>query len=410
MLFLCHRIPYPPDKGDKIRAWNMFVHLSRRFDMHVGCFVDDPADQIHEPRLRAMCADLACVPLGPWRQKLRALLAARPGRPLTRDYFRDAAMRRWVEAKLADSGIEHVFVFSSGMADYVLDHERDGMVLDMVDVDSEKWRDYGHQARGVARLFWAREARTLLEFERLAASHFSTTLFVSEHEMQRFATLAPESSPRLDWVENGVDLDYFSPERSFPTPFADGAPHLVFTGTMDYWPNADGVTWFVRHVMPLLARRSPGLRLSIVGANPTPKVRALSGPGVEVTGRVADVRPYLAHAAAVVAPLRIARGVQNKVLEAMAMARPVIATPEAFEGVRAQADRDVLVAGDAAAMARRVDEVLDGAHPGIGAAARAAVQRHHAWPITLRRLDRLFDRPPTAAAAPDAPARAAVHP
>ncbi len=387
-LFLAHRIPYPPDKGEKIRAWNVFAHLARRHRMHLGCFIDDPADRAHVPMLRAACADLLCLDLDPRRQKLRALGGLRPGRPLTRDYFRDARMQHWVEATLAH-GIDRVFVFSSGMAGYVMDIDRPGMVLDMVDVDSEKFTEYARRAAWPARLVWAREGRTLLRFERQAAAHFARTLFVSHDEADRFATLAPEVAGRIDWVENGVDLDRFAPGLDLPSPFPDAAPRIVFTGTMDYWPNADGVAWFVQAVMPLLRARTPAPQFCIVGANPAPEVLRLAGPRVQVTGRVADVRPYVAHAGVVVAPLRIARGIQNKVLEAMAMARPVVATPQAFEGVHAEPGRDLLVGADAAAMAALVDQVLDGAYPALGTAARQAMQRGHAWSATLRRLDEL---------------------
>jgi glycosyltransferase involved in cell wall biosynthesis len=166
----------------------------------------------------------------------------------------------------------------------------------------------------------------------------------------------------------------------------------VFTGNMDYWPNADAAVFFAREVMPLLAGRDPAPRFVIVGANPTPEVLAL--PGVQVTGRVPDVRPYVAHAAVSVAPLRIARGIQNKVLEAMALGRPVVASPQAFEGVRAEAGQDLLVGDGAAAIARLVGEVLDGAHPGLGAAGRRAVERGYAWADTLARLDGFLDDAP----------------
>jgi sugar transferase (PEP-CTERM/EpsH1 system associated) len=217
---------------------------------------------------------------------------------------------------------------------------------------------------------------------------FDTTLFVSEAEADRFATLAPECRETLGWLENGVDLERFSPVHRLERPFPVGTLNLVFTGTMDYWPNGDAVAWFARQVMPLLLRTKPNLHFHIVGAKPGSAVRRLATlPQVHVTGRVDDIRPYIAHADAVVAPLRVARGIQNKVLEAMAMGRPVVATPDAFEGLRALPGRDLLVCATPEEMSRSLLDILGGRHPGLGAAARSVVERNYNWSVNLRRLD-----------------------
>ena len=334
--------------------------------------------------------------------------ACGPGRALTPDYFGNAGLRRWVAATLAGGRIGRIVVFSSGMAGYVMGPgPYPDRTLDMVDVDSEKWREYAARARGPARLVWAREGRLLARFERAAAAEFDRTLLVSEDECARFAAVAPESRGRVFAVENGVDLARFSPAHGFAAPFPPGGgPHLVFTGTMDYWPNEDAVGWFARDVLPAVRALRPAAAFWVVGANPTPGVLALGRlPGVHVTGRVADVRPYVAHADAVVAPLRVARGIQNKVLEAMAMGRKVVASAEAFEGVRARPGRDLLVADGAAATAAALREVLDGLHPDLGANARRAVERHYAWPAQLARLDALLGLP--AEPASDRPAEPA---
>jgi sugar transferase (PEP-CTERM/EpsH1 system associated) len=391
LLFLSHRIPYPPDKGDKIRAWNIFRHLARTHRIHLGCFIDDPADRPHLAALRSLCADLACFPLDRRTQRIKALLRLRRGQPLSLTYFRDRRLQQWVDAKLADGAIGSVFVFSSAMAGYVMHAQGTRRILDMVDVDSAKWSAYAKTARFPARAVWAREGRTLLAYERLAAANFDHSLFVSEHEWQHFVTLAPETTQRTGWIANGVDLEIFSPEHCFPPVLTGDGPNLVFTGRMDYRPNIDAVRWFAREVLPLLRRRVPAVRFWIVGASPTNEVRDLAAlTSVQVTGRVADTRPYLASADVVVAPLRIARGIQNKVLEAMAMARPVVATPEAFEGVRAEPGRDILLASGVDETVQRICDVLDGRHTAMGAAARRAVETAHQWSATLRPLDRLF--------------------
>jgi sugar transferase (PEP-CTERM/EpsH1 system associated) len=391
LLFLSHRIPYPPDKGDKIRAWNIFRYLARTHRIHLGCFIDDPVDRQHLATLAAHCADLACLRLDPRTQRLKTLLRMRPGQPLSLGYFQDRRLQRWVDAKLAGGTIDSVYVFSSAMAGYVMHAKSVRRVLDMVDVDSEKWTAYAETAHFPARSIWAREGRTLLAFERLAAARFDHSLFVSEHEWQRFVSLAPETIERTSWISNGVDFDHFSPAHSFTPPFESEGAELVFTGRMDYRPNIDAVRWFAREVLPVLRSGVPVARFWIVGAAPTREVRTLAElPGVQVTGRVPDTRPYLAAADVAVAPLRIARGIQNKLLEAMAMARPVVATPEAFQGVRAEPGRDILLASGVSETVQRIADVLHGRHATMGAAARRAIEASHQWSVTLRPLDRLF--------------------
>lgn len=390
LLFLCHRIPFPPDKGDKIRAWHMLDRLAENWDVDLGCLVDDPADLRHLPVLEARCASVVARQTGSRRQAaLRALLRCRPGLPLSLSWFHEKGLWNWVQAHLAAGTHDACFVYSSAMAPYVMGPRNPGMrrVLDMVDVDSEKWRAYAADARPPMRQVWAREARTLLAFERRAASAFDRTLFVSAAEAAQFRSMAPEAAARVDHVDNGVDLAAFDPALPAPSPYAPATQAIVFTGTMDYRPNIEAVCWFAEQVMPHLTDL-PAVAFHIVGANPAPAVRALaSRPGVHVAGAVPRIQPWIAHAAVAVAPLRIARGIQNKVLEAMALARPVVASPEAFEGVRALPGRDILVAEGALAMAQAVRGVLDGRHPGLGARARAAVTEAHDWKATLRRLD-----------------------
>ena len=400
MLFISHRIPYPPDRGEKIRGWNLIRHLGSKYKLHYGCLIDDPADWQHVQRLRPFCEDFAAFGIDKRRQKLRALLRFRPGRPLMLDYYHQAELQRWADETLARQRIDIVYIYSTAMAPYVLHQEGPRFILDMQDIDSEKWSEYARQSGWPMRAVWAREGRTLLAYERKAAMACERTLFVSEPETRRFAELAPEARDRLDWLEQGVDLERFSPDAALDNPYSDAGPRVVFTGNMDYWPNADAAIFFAREVMPLLRGRAPAPRFVIVGANPAPEVRALAElPGVEVTGRVPDVRPYVAHAAVSVAPLRLARGIQNKVLEAMALGRPVVASPQAFEGVRATAGRDLLVGDGPAALARLIEEVLDGAHPGLGTAGRRAVERGYAWSGVLEKLDRLLE---TAATRPHA--------
>jgi sugar transferase (PEP-CTERM/EpsH1 system associated) len=407
LLFLAHRFPYPPDKGEKIRSWNMIRHLAQRWRVHLGCLSVDGEDGRHLDAVRAVCGEVASFPVSPRGQKIRSLLKLRPGRPLMLDYYGHAGLAAWVKRMLAERPIALGFAYSTPMAQYL---EGAGLpwVLDMVDVDSEKFAAYAAEGRFPMRHVWAREARTLLAYEERAVRQANLSLLVSEAECRRFAALAPRTAGRVFAVQNGVDLDYFHPRHDFPRPWGDAAPRLVFTGHMDYPPNAEAAIWFAGEVMPRLRRLHPAPHFAVVGANPLPSVQALAGPDIQVTGRVADVRPFVAHAAACVAPLRIARGIQNKVLEAMAMARPVVASPQAFEGVAAEPGRDLLVAEGAAAMAASVAEVLAGHHPALPRAARAAMEASYAWEAALGRLDDLMDSIAAVRdnAAPAPPARA----
>ncbi|MCS6921853.1 MAG: TIGR03087 family PEP-CTERM/XrtA system glycosyltransferase [Elioraea sp.] len=397
LLLLAHRIPYPPDKGEKIRAFHILEHLAARFAVELGCLVDDPADLRHLPALAGRVAALeAHRAPGGLRAYLRALRHLRPGVPLTRGWFHNAALAAWVRQGLAAGRYDAVFVYSSAMAPYVMGAPRvpagQVRVLDLVDVDSQKFAAYAASPQGplgglMARVH-AREARTLLALERAAAAAFDRTFLVSEEEASLFRRLAPEVSDKVEAMGNGVDLARFDPTGTYPNPFEHPGPHIVFTGAMGYRPNIEAVTWFAEAVLPLLAAHPPAPAFHIVGANPAPAVRALAArPNVFVTGTVPDVRPYLARADVAVAPLLTARGIQNKVLEAMAMAVPVVATPQAFEGVRAEPGRDLLVAEGAEGFARAVAEVLAGAHPALGVRGRAAVRAGHDWAAMLRPLD-----------------------
>ncbi len=392
LLFLAHRLPYPPNKGEKIRAWHMLNHLAKRFKVDLGCLVDDPRDAEHVPLLARSCAEVRAVAMGSrFAVTARALLRARPGVPLSQGWFYHPALAAWVEEGLRQRRWDAAFVYSSAMAPYLWRAGGLFRVLDMVDVDSAKWEAYAARTRGPMRLVWQREARTLLALERRAATIFDRTIFVSEPEARHFVALAPETADRVDWVQMGVDLHWFDPNVPHPNPFPEDALPIVFTGTMNYRPNIEAVVWFAQEVLPRVRARQGRAGFWIVGANPAPSVSALARlPGVRVTGTVPDVRPFLAHAAVAVAPLLIARGMQSKVLEAMAMARPVIASPQAFEGVRAVPDRDLLIAEGVEATVEAVCAVLEGRHPGLGERARAAVREGHDWSATLARLDSVF--------------------
>lgn len=398
LLYLTHRIPYPPNKGDKIRAFHTLAWLQRHFRVHLGCFVDDPDDWRHADRLAAGCASSCLLPLHPLRARVASLRGLLRGEALSLPYYRDAAMGRWVADTLDRQPVRAALAFSGPMAQYLPAATPHGpllRVMDLVDVDSEKWRAYGAGRRGPLAALYRREARLLLAHERGVAAGFERTALVSPAEAALFRQLAPESRDRIIHVCNGVDAAYFSPAGDHLNPYgADAAaPVLVFTGAMDYWPNIDAVTWFAQRVLPPLLAQFAGLTFYIVGARPAAAVLRLAAlPGVRVTGAVADMRPYLRHATLAVAPLRIARGVQNKVLEAMAMEKTVLASPQALEGIVATPGHDVLCAAGhdefiaQTSMALRQLLAGDWAAVERGRAARRCVLQDYQWETNLRAL------------------------
>jgi sugar transferase (PEP-CTERM/EpsH1 system associated) len=392
LLLLVHRIPYPPNKGDKIRSWHLLKHLAQRYQVWLGTFVDDPDDWQHLPHVQALCADSHFARLDPKLARLRSLKALASSRSLSLDYYRDAGMRAWVDRVMAQQDIGRIVVFSSQMAQYAESHGHARRVVDFCDVDSDKWRQYAEKKPWPMSWLYGREARALLAYERKVAFHADASLFATAPEAQLFRTLAPESEAKIGHFNNGVDTDYFSPERPYANPFAANERALVFTGAMDYWPNVDAVHWFAADVFPALRERFADLRFYIVGARPTPAVQALAQQaGIVVTGTVPDVRPYIAHAAVSVAPLRIARGIQNKVLEAMAMAVPVVVSPQALEGIDATPGSDLLLADGPAAWIENVAHVLERPDPARGRAARARVESQYGWAANLSPVDALLE-------------------
>ncbi len=389
LLFLAHRIPYPPDKGDKIRSYHLLRHLAQRYRVHLGAFVDDPDDWRHAGALQAMCASVHLEGLKPTVAKLAALRGLISGEPLTLAFYRHAGMQAWVRQRL-DAGVRRIVCYSSAVAQFVIDARTARRVMDFVDMDSDKWRQYARTRPWPLAWLYRREAARLLVWERRVAAEFDASLFVSAQEAADFRRAAPECAPRVGWYGNGVDADYFSPERPYDDPYPPEAEVLVFTGAMDYWPNVDAVTWFAREVFPALRAQRPRLAFYVVGSRPSAEVRALARQaGIVVTGRVPDVRPYLAHAAVAVAPLRIARGIQNKVLEAMAMARTVVVSPQALEGLDARPGEEVLLADGADAFREAVLQALQGSD--LGPAARRRVLQDYAWEACLARVDALVE-------------------
>lgn len=398
LLFLVHRLPYPPNKGDKVRSYHLLKHLVQGHRVFLGTFVDDPADEAFVDTVKALCPDLFVARIRPRMAKVRSLAGLFTHQALGLRYYQNAGLKSWVKETLIRHKIDSVVIFSSVMAQYVDDLPGDApppMVVDFVDVDSAKWSQYASNHKWPMSWLYRREGKRLLAYERAVAARAQHSFFVTENETNLFRGLAPECADRVETLSNGVDADYFSPDPARGSPFVSefagqGPISLVFTGAMDYWPNIDAAIWFANDILPTLRLNWPQLRFYIVGRSPPPAVLALASDSVVVTGTVPDVRPYLQHAAVVVAPLRIARGIQNKILEAMAMARPVVASTSCVDAIDARNGEELVAATESKDFVREIDALLKSSvrATAIGQAGRRQVVKSYSWAAHLAGIDR----------------------
>lgn len=440
ILYLAHRIPYPPNKGDKIRSFNEIKYLSQSHDIHLACLADDPKDLKYEGELTKYCKTVRIVPINPQLAKLKSIFYLLTRQPLTIPYFYSRKLQQTIDHLLSANHYDAIFCFSSPMAEYVFrsrvlspqsivhrrrakDHRpRTKLIMDFVDVDSDKWTQYSKYAGFPKSWIYALEGRRLAGYERTVAEAFDHSIFVTQVEVEVFKKLNPHIQSVIA-ISNGVDLDYFSPtylnkksaidygqstndhEPSTinhglstmdhrPTSI-DHRPVIVFTGAMDYYANIDGVVWFTKEVLPLIKKEIPEVQFYIVGSNPTKEVIELSGNnGVTVTGYVPDTREYLRRATVAVVPLRIARGIQNKILEAMAMGTPVVSTPQAFEGIEAKPDRDLILGEDVEKIAEGVIKLIKevSLRKRLSGSGRAVIEKNYCWTKNLEKLNSILTR------------------
>ena len=407
LLYVVHRTPYPPDKGDRIRTFHLLRHLSRRAAVHLVCLADEPASEETTAALGRYCERVAVVPLGRFRW-LRAALALAGGRTITEGAFESAALAATVSDWAKQTRFTACIASASSVAPYLrLPALRDvPAVVDLMDVDSQKWFEYAAASRFPLAWLYRTEGRRLRRMEQSLAGWARAVTLVSDAEAALFCQFG--SSKVAHAIPNGVALDYYkAPPPALPPPRgrAGGGNEAgcVFVGAFDYRPNVDAACWFCREAWPEIHRRRPDARLRLVGRRPVAAVRRLSAvPGVEVVGQVPDVRPYLAAAAVAVNPLRIARGLQNKVLEAMAMSKAVVASPQALAGLRYRDDAPPLCARSAQEWIDMVGRLLDQPEERrrLGAEGRCYVETHHDWHECLSPFEHLLGL--SADPAPDA--------
>ncbi|MBI1852937.1 MAG: TIGR03087 family PEP-CTERM/XrtA system glycosyltransferase [Planctomycetes bacterium] len=387
LLYLAHRIPFPPDKGDKIRSYHEVAHLASRHEVTVATLIDDPADRPHVASLRGIVREVIVSEIGPLAARARTLRALVSRQPLSLAHFHDAKLARVVSERIASRAFDAALVFSSSMVPYVGLPPCLPAVLDLVDVDSAKWRQLGERRRGPMGALYRLESRRLAAFERECAEAFATIVVCTDAESAAAKELLAGTRVRakIEVIRNGIDTERFA----YSEP-SDRQPEIVFTGAMDYAANADAACWFHDAIWPAVRRLVPQATFTIVGRNPLRAVRALARmSGVMVTGTVPDVRPHLRRAAVAVAPLRVAQGVQNKILEAIASGLPVVATPEAARGLEPEVRAAISVESEPAAFAAAVVRLLRDEAERVAASrlARQALVARYNWPLSMARLE-----------------------
>jgi sugar transferase (PEP-CTERM/EpsH1 system associated) len=398
ILFLAHRLPFPPDRGDKIRSHNVLKALAALGPVHVGCFGETVADKANEIDLVEL-VESHCMPMRDKPLPLAGLEALVRREPISLAAFWDPALLGWVTRTLALHEIDTIYVFSGQMGQYVPKSWTGRLVVDLVDVDSAKFEAYARDTKPPARWIHAREARLLSREEARLAARADRTLLITEAEAELFSARLPAScEANVTVLGNGIDARRFDPAgiAAHPALVEDG-PHIVFTGQMDYRPNVDAAVRAVERLMPWIRAVHPDAQLHLVGRAPVPELLALGGrSGARVWGEVPDVRPVLAGADLVLAPLDIARGVQNKVLEAMAMACPIVLTPAAATGIPGEDDLHFAVAdSDEALVARALDLLArEPAAQTMGQAARRLVVEQMSWAAMLADLPAIVGRAP----------------
>jgi len=381
LLFIAHRVPYPPDKGERVRALHEIQALAEQFRVTVAALAHSPEDRAAARELEPWSERVVTASAGGAVGLVRGAAGLLRGASVTEGYFRSRRLGRLLKHEAARRPFDVVLAYSSSSLPYALTVPAGARVADLVDADSAKWAAYAEASRWPRSWFYRREARGVRRLEQQALRHCDAVVLVSRAEADALGA----GSDRVLPVGNGVDTETFRPQAR---P-ADAPPTLVFTGTMDYRPNVEGVRWFAEAIWPALRRERPDLRFVIVGRDPAPAVRRLAErPGIDVTGAVPDVRPYLAGSTLAVAPLLTARGIQNKVLEAMAMGRAVVASPAALEGLDVEPAVEVIEAQPPEAWQRQILDLLqnDARRQDVERAARRRVERDYTWSARLKPL------------------------
>lgn len=388
VLYIAHRVPFPPDKGERLRAYHQIKALSARYELTVAALAHSQGDLTAADGLRGCARKVIVGKAGGLAGLVRGAASLAAGRSVTEGYFRSRSLERQLEALSGQAPFDLAIGYSSSVLPALLRANAKARVMDLIDVDSAKWGDYARAAGGIRGSLYRLESHRVAALERRALEQCQAVVLTSPQEAALLDAGMHKS--KILPIGNGVDLEYFRPAQ----PAGGDGRTIVFTGTMDYRPNVEAVAWFVRQVWPAVRAARGDARFIIVGRDPAAAVRRLARePGVEVTGQVPDVRPFLAQAAVAVVPLHIARGIQNKVLEAMAMGAAVVASPQAMEGLDVTAGREVLCADAEPKWIAHLRRLLmcPEERIGLGRLARQCVEARYTWTARLAGLMNLAE-------------------
>ena len=386
IFFVCQRVPFPPDRGDKITTFNEIRHLSAQHEVHVFCLGDGRRDLDNIPGLCDYALSATAVPLNGWRSKLRALGALIAGRPLSVAVFAEPELHAAIKRKFIELKPDLIMVYSCNVAQFADHFPQVPRIMQFAELDSSRWGQYAKRSAIPLRWIYAIEQRRFFAYERRIARSFSHALVCTAIEQRDFEQLIPGVPVSL--VGNGVDLDYFRSMGGVKRPGS-----IVFTGVMDYFPNVDAVLWFCDEVLPLIHAQMPEASFVVCGNRPARAVRNLAKRrGVSVTGWVPDTRPYLDSAEVFVAPLRMARGIQNKLLEAMAMGLPCVASTTAASATVVEDGEGILAANEPEEFAEHVLRLLreEKFRFEVARKARAAAEASYRWDVQMASLDRVI--------------------
>lgn len=382
---MSHRIPFPPNKGEKIRTFHQIKYLVEQgYDVSVIAPYQDESELEFYDQLKQQFG-VTAIGIKLKYKMFRLALGIMTAKPLSVANFYSRRLQKILDKKLATNEIDVLICTASSMAEYVFksdyfsstqNHTR--FYMDFMDLDSDKWRQYAEKTTYPQRLIYQREARLMAQYENKTSDLFDACFFITDTETNLFKTHYSKAK-NIFSVENGIDTTMFKPSK---TETNSERPILLFTGVMDYSPNIDAVVWFVKHVWPQVTKKWPNAEFYIAGMNPSEKVRALAdNQGVEVTGFVEDILPYYHKSTIFVAPFRIARGVQNKVLQAFACGIPVVSSPMGAEGIRCTNEQNILIAESPDDYFEHIVRLTETPTlmSEISAKALDTIQRHYSW-------------------------------
>ena len=389
ILFVCHRVPYPPRRGGKIRPFNILSHLTRQgHKVTTASLARSHGEAEAGAGLLQHCAEVIVETVSSASANARMLARLPTAVPSSMGYFHSPALHRRVRERLAAERFDLIFVHCSSVAQYVEHVDDVPKIMDFGDMDSQKWLAYARERRVPLSLGYWLEGHKLARAERAIAQRFDLCTVTTRTELDTLTTMCAQD--KTGWFPNGVDREYFQPDEG-----EYDANTICFVGHMDYFPNAQAMVEFCASVWPVLKRTRPELKLVIVGAQPVRAVRRLAElDGVHVTGSVPDVRPYLRKAALTVAPLIIARGTQNKILESLSIGVPVVCSASAASGVDVVPGEHLLVANTPDEWVQHITALLDNrtVRDAFSAAGQQRVASHHDWRASMRRVDDLIER------------------